>query len=456
MEDTTMSAATRLRIRRWLIVLASAAGLLGWTVAAAAADPTATSAGPTTQPASRPDGAMAAPKWASAAELLDAAQQVNTMLVAHEGNRSVVPWDKADLIRRMLLANRGMVDQLHPNGQGCFQQALYLSSIAAGYPDDAMAAARATVRLADELKLPKMQMMAAWVAVSWAAMLQGNRAACLEVVDQMQKLAGTTEGFDAMKREVEPIGTMPTCEMKLSDHTTINPAKCPGKVLMVDFWMYINPATQDAAPMVRKVRELFNGYTDFRIIGVNMDSHDGQPAASKFAQVHGFDWPSYYEGRTDPAISNKVFMVHVLPTEIVVGPDGKILYAGKPNNPTLVYAIRAALVKANKGEIPKPDPAAKPLAALPVQSSPAEKPPAEPATSKIPPTSPPADSPGAADAKPTAEQEKAAAQQLKVALAFVAADAKPQAITTLKQIIAKWPNTKAAFDAKAKLLELEY
>ena len=444
-----MSTATRLRIRRWLIVLASAAGWLGWAVAAAA-DPSAPLRGDT--PASKPDAAGPAtpPKWANAAELLDASGQVNATLVEYESKRAIFPWDKADLVRRMLLANRDLLEQLHPNGQGNFQQALYLSSIAAGYPDDAMAAARATVKLAEQLKLPKMQMMSAWLTVSWAGMLQGDRAACLEVVDQMQKLAGTTEGFDAMKRELEPVGTTPICQLKLSDRTTINPGRCPGQVLMVDFWMFNNPATQDAAPLVRAARQMFAGYPDFRVIGVNMDSVDSQPAALRFAEGHGYDWPSFFEGQTDRAISNKIFMVHYLPTEIVIGPDGKVIFAGKPNNTTLVYAIRAGLVKANKGEIPKsqPDGVARPAAPFPADTGLPEKLPDTPVGKTTP--TPPADN---AD---QAEQEKAAAQQLRVALAFVAADATPQAIEKLKQIILKWPNTKAGFEAKAKLVQLEY
>ncbi|MDD4888586.1 MAG: TlpA disulfide reductase family protein [Phycisphaerae bacterium] len=437
------------RLRRLGILVASALGLLAWA-AAAAAGPNAIDAPPKPdsgeprgkQPAPIDEGAalILPEKWDNPALLAQAAIELNSRLAQAERTR-LVPWDMAEQIRKSLSAGRAVAGKIDAETRVAYYQALFMAAIAAGHPDEAKMCAQ------DLLKLDNAQPWN-WLSLFRAGMATGDKAACTEAVNKLTQMVGPDKAaaIEPMKEQAGPIGITPACELALSDGTTWTPANSKGRVVVVDFWAQWIRTSQQAMPLTRRAWQTFKDYPAFEMIGVNLDARESRPIVTSYMKANGVDWPAYFEGKTgDRPISFKVFMVKPIPTEVVISPDGKIIFSGVPNDPMFYYAIRAGLVKANGGTIPASQPDVVLTVARPKTGT----------TGKTvtPPVTPPK-TPAPPVGEPKSAEEKAAGQRLRIAEAFLAAGARENAVDVYKEVVAKWPNTDAGFKARAKLLTL--
>lgn len=436
-----MTLCNRARLRKLAIMFTSAMGLLAWTAAAAAARPF--------QPASRPDSGEPRDKpapldsgtllllpnrWDNPDLLAQAAIDLNGRLAQAERSH-LVPWDLAEQIRASLAAGRTTADRIAAETRIAYFQSLIMAAMAAGYPDQAMTAAR------DLLKIDGAQPWN-WLAVYRAGMATGDRNACKEAIDHLARAVGPDKlaALEPLKEQSAPVGPLAACSLGLSDGSTWTSAGCKDKVVVIDFWAASIQTSTEAAPFVRHAWETFRDYPDFQMLGVNLDPHDRKPTV--YMKNRGIVWPCFFEGQGDRAISLKVFGVRRIPSEAVLS-DGKVIYTGLPNDPMFFYAVRAGLVKANNGKVPASQPG----------SSKVVDPGAKPSPTPGPKTSPsprPSGSPS-----PVSNDEKAAADRLKIAEAAEAAGSSALALATYKEILRRWPNSNAAVKAQIRIWKIE-
>jgi len=479
-----MSSAMRNRLRKLAIIVAAALAALGWAAAAAAQDP-APPPRPEEPPIALPDQpdsgepghdqrrpapggpseridaedvddasdrsdkvepgpsveellAKLPASWDRPELLAQASIEINSLLAQAETERRLVPWPMAEGFRRSLIAGRQLAEQIGPETRPAYFQSLYFSALAAGYPDQALAAALDLVQLDRKSGWN-------WLALYRAGMICGDKATCEEAVDNL-RLMVNPQMIEPLKAQAEPIGAEPQFTIELSDGTKFSPAAARGKVVVFDFWIHTERTYMDAFPLVRRVFTTFKDYAAFRMIGVNMDRRSYQNLARQFMRANKMDWPVHFEGQAgDRPISFKAFKTSRVPSHAVLSPAGKVIYLGLPNDPLLYYAIRAGLVSAADGKVPTTQPDSN----------------QPPARAAVPPggqagTGPKAPSPDPAlDLAAKAALEKAAAEQLRIGEAFEAADYKPKAIEVYRGILRNYPDTDAAMKAQARLLVLE-
>lgn len=440
-----MTLTVQARLRKLLIAIAALAALLGWAAVAAADRPARADSGePRTDkaPPLDEDSPLLLPdKWDDPSLLLQAAIELNSRLAQAERSRLIVPWKLADEIRASLLAGRMLAEKIDEKNRPAYYQALFFSALAAGYPADALAASR-------ELLLLDSKLGWNWLSQYRAGMLCGDKAVCDEAIREIQKAVAGAKGeaFAGMKRDAAIIGQSLDCPLALSDGTTVNPARCADMVLVIDVFAFSLPVSRAAMPHVRSAFNTFKGYPAFRMIGLNMDKRENKPQVLAYLKGQNADWPVFFEPGGGPPVSAKLLSAWAetggvsMPTEIVVGPSGKVIYSGLPDS-VFHYAIRAGLVQANKGRIPASQP----------DGQSAAKPPTD---SRKPPMPGPPPSPDDAR-KLKAERDKQANQKMKIAEAFTAAGSVENAIRVYKEVLLNYPDTDAAVLAKKKLLMLE-
>lgn len=372
--------------------------------------------------------------WQDPGNLRDAAIGMNSKLAQAENNQYVIPWRLADGFCTSLLAGRELAERIDAYNRIAYFQALFMTALAAGRPDEALSAARALHALVPEhAYYPK--------CMHFAGMLMGDHKVCEEAVEIIKSLLPENQhrAVKGMTVQAETIGQKPDFDLLLSDGTTLNDMTAKGRVVVFDFWKQGNNAYTTAAPYVRKIHDMFRYYPDFRMVGVNLDSKEFRTIVKTYANVHKLSWPHYYEEKIlERPVSMGIFRVRGIPRQVVVGPDGRILYHGMPNDPVLYYAIRAGLRKANGDKLPIPT--------------------SQPDEDELRTDDKPAPS---TDTKPKpadvskADQEKAASQMYRLGQTYESANLRPKAIEIYKQLIQKYPDTQAAVHAHSRLLTIE-
>ena len=113
-----------------------------------------------------------------------------------------------------------------------------------------------------------------------------------------------------------------------------------GKVLVLDFWASWCDACRQSVPMLNRIQERFQ-QQDVTLLGVNTETI----SESELEAAHRLFGSRYATLQDRDGSLSHGYGVHVLPTIIVIGRQGKVDYAsmGVPSQGELQRAIREAI-----------------------------------------------------------------------------------------------------------------
>jgi hypothetical protein len=389
--------------------------------------------------------------WENEADLAVTIREVNSVLIEHHENRSLLPWRLAEGYRKSLSAGEHLVPRLRGEEPIAFWQALNLSAMVAGDPKLAARAADQLIAQEKQRQGPALvfNKRLGWAAPARfnAALVAGDSDGCRMVIDLLKQALPEKQhrGLRPMERDAAPIGPAGDFSILLvqGDKSWLaTPQTLAGKVVVFDVWQYQSRAYQQAVGFIRKqVYDRYRGYPSFTMIGINRDKDSVRTVRNLFMVKNDMSWPHFYEGSgAKSPISWGVLKSRQIPTVGLLNSEGKVTFVGMPNEPLFHYAVRAALRGANKGEIPQPT------------TQPDEKtaPPPD-VTKAVTPRPEPRPTPDLAD---KAADEKQAQQKLQVAGLFLSNGFKDKAIAAYQEIIINWPDTDAAVEARAALIRL--
>ena len=224
-------------------------------------------------------------------------------------------------------------------------------------------------------------------------------------------------------------------------------AQWKGKVVMVDFWAtWCGPCLEEMPGVV----DIYNKYHSqgLEIVGVSNDSE--KPKLLEFLKQHlELKWPQLYGPSNSPEHWNALseqFKVSSIPTVYLIDRNGVLRTTTARNR---LEELIAQLLH----EEPDPTFAAAGRAEEPTTRVAAED--APPSRNSSPPPAgpqPAAPSPASATAADLAEKAQRA---LSLARSYVAAQRYDSARTRLKKLLADYPSTPAAEEAKRMLAEIE-
>jgi cytochrome c biogenesis protein CcmG, thiol:disulfide interchange protein DsbE len=128
---------------------------------------------------------------------------------------------------------------------------------------------------------------------------------------------------------LRPGTSAPPLAVALSDGVRLDLAQPPGEVLVLNFWASWCAPCRAEAPELTRVHEALVDRGQGRVVGLAVEALSPAKVA-EHAQRFGMRFP------VAPVASEWAdrFNVHVLPTTVVLGPDGSVQH-------TLVGAVRA-------------------------------------------------------------------------------------------------------------------
>ncbi len=132
-------------------------------------------------------------------------------------------------------------------------------------------------------------------------------------------LAGSLACWVAPAQAVEAGATVPDVELpglvgvaKLSD--------IKGKLVYVDFWASWCGPCKQSFPWMNEMQRKY-GERGLRIVAINVDAKRAD--ADRFLAANPVDFSLAFDGKGESA---KRFAVKAMPTSVLVGADGKVLY----------------------------------------------------------------------------------------------------------------------------------
>ena len=106
------------------------------------------------------------------------------------------------------------------------------------------------------------------------------------------------------------------------DGTAINTDDYADKILVVDFWATWCPPCREGIPKLVAVQEEFAD-KGVQVIGVSCDQSPKD--VTNYCRQAGVNFPSVFQGADEASVQ---YDVHSIPTTLIVGRDGKILFRG--------------------------------------------------------------------------------------------------------------------------------
>jgi len=266
-----------------------------------------------------------------------------------------------------------------------------------------------------------------------AAVARGDRAGAFAALTTLEKhdRPGNRRYHAFRRRQLALLGmTVPPFKGKLADGSTFaftSSAGDPDKTFVFDFWAVRLDPPEKVLDAVRRLYARYQDRRGFAMVGVNRDVAASATKVRAFIDAHELRWPQVLEGKLHECpISHRIFQVDTYPHVVVVGPEGRLRFAGTPDDPAVHYAIRAGLA----GE---PGVALPPGTTLPVYKPP------EIVVEPEPEPSP-------------ADAAREAQRLLTRARVMLRLKQTSEARALLKRIVADYPRTEAA-PAAARLLQ---
>jgi thiol-disulfide isomerase/thioredoxin/tetratricopeptide (TPR) repeat protein len=138
---------------------------------------------------------------------------------------------------------------------------------------------------------------------------------------------GVVLAVPAASRAAAQVGDPIQIQFKAVDGSRVSTDALHGKLIVFDFWAtWCGPCMQ----MVPHMVELNEKYASkgLQIVGVSLD--EDRAAMLRTIKQKGMAWPEYFDGAGWENKIWKQYGSNGIPFTILVGPDGKALYAGHP------------------------------------------------------------------------------------------------------------------------------
>jgi thiol-disulfide isomerase/thioredoxin len=116
-------------------------------------------------------------------------------------------------------------------------------------------------------------------------------------------------------------------QFKAVDGTPISTTALRGKLIVVDFWATWCGPCMEMVPHMVELNQKYAG-KGLQIVGISLDQD--RAAMLKTIKEKGMVWPEYFDGTGWDNKFWKAYGADGIPFTILVGPDGKALYAGYP------------------------------------------------------------------------------------------------------------------------------
>ena len=279
----------------------------------------------------------------------------------------------------------------------------------AGDPDVMLSGAKLFLAETRQTKLEGY----AWYSLAWAGIFAGDSATAEKALNQLLELGKKSGGFDKWAASMLPVAK--ECDksvhmtLGIVDRKRLTTGGLQGKAVVLEFGAAQAQVWVDALVAVKMFHSSRKDDPGFTMVGINMD---GAPEMAKAAAAkYEIPWPMV-SSRT----LRERFRGKGIPHVVVLSPRGRILWQGHPGETTLLarttdFARRQAALIAESG------PASRPAGATRVEGA----------------------------------DESAAQSKLRLAKTYLQAGLNDKAEALLKEIVEKYPGTRAAPEA-TKLL----
>ncbi len=352
----------------------------------------------------------------------------------------VAPENLGQLARERIAAWKLPVDKLEPADRGRLVGLTIHAALAVG---DARTALEWLPKLAAEGEEDRDTLMTAWL-VSGAA---GDAQLTQDTLNKLKAAGVLGEKLVAKRvKRLDMIGRpAPDVEVAADQGAVVKLRKRDGIVLVIDFWQY---ARRPNRSLAQRVRESWQEYADnphVAFLGVNSDDPTLLAEAMQFVLDNGYGWPQHYEQRSvDAPLTVRAFGIEKTPRDVVIDADGNVRAVGSVAEVSFKYALRAAVAEA-AGKFPALPPKTTAGVAAPVAK------PKHPVVK--PPAAKKADEPSAVrkDDLPHSDEAKSLLEKARL---FVKTGRKTDARRLFNEVIAKYPGTWEAADARERLESL--
>jgi peroxiredoxin len=216
-----------------------------------------------------------------------------------------------------------------------------------------------------------------------------------------------------------------------------------GKPLVLFLWNLRNEPSEAEIAAMKQLYADFGSNEHVEFLGVSANSATQTDEAKTFARSKGLSWPHHYEQQSAGApITHKALKAGSQAAQIVIDGDGIVRAVGQIGEPGLVYAARAAVGEA-EGAYSSPQ-------SRGADGKAASREPGEADES--------GDQARGRDAKPDSGQRKSnmeAANLMKQARLMFRNGNKRKAKELLEKLVAEYPDSREAGEAKSMLAQLE-
>lgn len=150
-----------------------------------------------------------------------------------------------------------------------------------------------------------------------------------------------TQVIDKQRREAKMAAIKVDLALPLTtssgEATTLADQVSGKKALLIDFWAsWCGPCMQ-LMPELKKKAEVL-GKHGIAVIGMNKDDQNAEATAEKIRDEQEIAFPWLVEPAERPF--TKLLEIDSIPRMILVSPDGKVLYNGHPQDPSLWTALQ--------------------------------------------------------------------------------------------------------------------
>lgn len=192
-------------------------------------------------------------------------------------------------------------------------------------------------------------------AAYFAALVTGNGELARSVAkDGYDKATGDDKKLWSQRRQyAADIGKpAPDASFRVDDATEIKPNNRGDTVLVIDFWNVLSPPPAASLAGLKKVYDEWKSESNNMFVGVNCDSESRVERARKYAADNGLAWQHRYEQKAVGApITHQAFKVAATPWTVIIDTLGQIRFVGDPAGSAFACTLRCAVAEA-RGEHP--------------------------------------------------------------------------------------------------------
>jgi thiol-disulfide isomerase/thioredoxin len=123
------------------------------------------------------------------------------------------------------------------------------------------------------------------------------------------------------------VGDKPELSGKSGTGEKIELSQFAGKIVVVDFWATWCEQCLEEAPHMVELNKKWSS-EGLQMLGVSLDSD--APKMIAVVKEKGFDWPHIFGGQVWKSPQSIAWDIEALPTTFVIGPDGSVLWTGRP------------------------------------------------------------------------------------------------------------------------------